>query len=147
MSASTTKSDNPERPPKGQQNHLIQTSWRTLRFFDEEDHLVALYALSREDWSDFFEIKCFVASETNGEFYLGDICGSGVFLIADGVLIPDIIRIEEAHRRRGLATTICDIASEHAGVPWGKPTLLSDGIMFWSAYLGRPSTSFTDVGS
>jgi hypothetical protein len=151
MSASTTKLENADPKGKGQQNpnitHIIQTSWRTLRYVDEDDHVVAFYALSLEGWSDSFEINCYVAWEESGKVYFGDICGSGVFVIDGDLMITDIIRVEETHRRRGISTTICDIAFEHAGAPWGKPTLLPDGVMFWSAYLGQPSTSFNCVGS
>lgn len=145
ISASTKKSENAEPTAKRQQNanidHQIQTSWRRLRFFDEHDHVVAQYSLSLEIWSDVFEINCFVSSENDGAILLGELCGSGVFFISDGFVIPDIVRIAEAHRRRGLATTICDIAAEHSGVPWGEPTLLTDGMKFWPAYRGQPSTS------
>lgn len=147
MSVTPTKTDNPERTPKGQQNHLIETSWRRLRFLDECGHVVASYALSLETWSDVFEINCLAASENDDAISLGELCGSGVFFISDGFVIPDIIRIAEAHRRRGLATTICDIAAEHTGVPWGEPTLLTDGMKFWPAYRGQPSTSLACAGS
>jgi hypothetical protein len=151
MSAMPTKSDTPELTPKGRQNpranHLTETSWRWLRFLDECDHVVASYALGLASWSNFFEIDCFAALEDNGRCYLGELCGSGVFYISDGLVIPDIIRIDEAHRRRGLATSICDIAAEHAGVPWGEPTLLTDGMQFWPAYRGQPSTNVACAGS
>lgn len=116
-------------------------------FSDHEGRAIATYFIEIEGDPSGFQVICDQVIEEPGLKRLGDRCASGIFYAVDGSLVPDIIRVEEPHRRRGIATTLCEIAQEFSCLPWGEPeALLPDGEKFWPAYCSA-NTNRASAGS
>ena len=116
-------------------------------FSDHEGREIVSYLIGIEGDPSGFQIFCDEVIDEPGLKRLGDRCASACFYALDGSLVVDIIRVEEPHRRRRIATTLCEIAQEFSGLPWGEPqVLLPDGEKFWPAYCSA-NTNRASAGS